>query len=174
MKAAEKIIGIANNYLGQQEETGNSGFKNDLFEKKMIERGFVKGDPWCALFIELVLFEAYQGTIYEDYINRLCSKSAVETWKNFRKDGPFVCDCKPEAGTAVIWQYYKNGKRTWRGHAGIVVPVLSQQSFSTIEGNGNSQGGREGFEVVPKNRYFTKPDTGLRILGFIHPVNLEL
>jgi hypothetical protein len=173
MKAFEKIILTARSYVGQKEKHANSGFRDGLFEKKLIERGFITGDPWCALFLELVLFETYQHSIYEEYINRLCSKSAVETFRNFRKEGPFVCDCLAAAGCGVIWQNYKNGEKQWTGHAGIVTEVTTS-GFLTIEGNGNLAGSREGTEVVMKARGYSKPDNGLRILGFIHPANIDL
>jgi hypothetical protein len=173
MKAVEKIVNTARSYLGEKEKPANSGFRDELFEQKMIERGFLPGDAWCALFLELVLFETYQYTIYEDYINRLCSKSAVMTYKNFRKEGPFVCDCIPAPGAGVIWQYYKDGERQWTGHAGIVTEVTTA-CFLSIEGNGNIAGSREGTEVILKKRFYGIPDTGLRILGFIHPANLDL
>lgn len=173
MTAEEKTITIACSYIGQQEEKGNSGFKDKLFYEKMKARGFTPLDPWCALYLELVLFETYQGTIYENYINELCSKSAVETWKNFKNNSPFVCDSEPAPGCGIIWQYWKSGRRTWQGHAGIVTSV-SSGFFLAIEGNGNIAGSREGTEVVLKKRYFSTPDTGLHVLGFIHPLNIQL
>lgn len=167
------IVGFARSAVGQKEKPGNSGFKSQWFEKKMKERGFVAGDPWCALFLELILYEVYYGTDFEDCINRLCSKSAVETYKNFQKNGPFPTNGIPIPGAGVIWQYYENGMKTWKGHAGIVTDV-GQDFFISVEGNGNSKGGREGIEVVIRKRNFDKPNNGLRVLGFIHPANLDI
>jgi len=173
MKAAEIIVGFSKTLLGQQEKSGNAGFKSEWIQKKMIERGFVKGDAWCALAVELVLYETYQGTAFEDYINRLLSKSAVESYHNLRKSGPFPCNCIPVPGAAVFWQYYISNKATWQGHAGIVIDVMKDHYF-TIEGNSNSAGGREGFEWAYKRRDFSKPLNGLRLLGFVHPANLDI
>lgn len=173
MKAAEAITSFAKVLIGQQEKPGNSGFKSEWIEKKMKERGFVPGDAWCALAAELVLYEAYQGTIFEEYIDRLFSKSAVETYRNFSLNGPFPCNQIPVPGAVAIWQLYKNGVKTWQGHAGIVESVRNGFYFC-IEGNSNSKGGREGFEWAYRKRDFSKPDNGLRLLGFIHPANLDL
>lgn len=173
MKAAEVIIGFSKVVLGQQEKPGNAGFKSAWIEEKMIERGFTPKDPWCSLAVELILFETYKGTIYEDHINRLCSKSAVESWKNFNRDGSFPCNHIPVPGAAVFWQLYKNNQKSWQGHAGIVIDVMKDHYFC-IEGNSNSAGGREGFEWAYKRRDFSKPANGLRLLGFVHPANLDL
>ena len=175
MKAAEIIVGYSRTALGQKEKKNNGGFVSPWLEKKMIERGFKVGDPWCMLFAELILFETYIETIHEKAINKLCSKSAVESWHNFSQDGTFPCNNIPAPGAVVIFQYYENGVKSWRGHAGIVVDVIGSGFFMCIEGNGNSQGGREGIEVVIRKRdTHHKPDNGLRILGFIHPANIDI
>jgi hypothetical protein len=145
MTVEDVIIGFAKTVLGQKEKPGNSGFESEWIQKKMTERGFVKGDAWCALAWELIMYEVYEGSIYESYINDLCSKSAVQTYKNFRHKSPFICNDKPKPGSGVFWQYYKTGVKTWQGHCGIVTAVFPAY-FTTIEGNGNSAGSREGIE----------------------------
>jgi hypothetical protein len=67
----------------------------------------------------------------------------------------------------VIWRLYRDGEPTWDGHAGVVKSV-GYGNFTTIEGNTNSLGGTEGFEVAEKTRtidYTVK--NGLRLIGFI-------
>ena len=56
----DKIVEIAMNYLGQEEVSGNMGFEDDEFEKKMKAVGWEKGQAWCAYFAELVWKEAYK------------------------------------------------------------------------------------------------------------------
>jgi hypothetical protein len=167
----KKITDIAISYLGEHEKKNNGGFINANFEAKMKQRGFNIGYAWCALFAELVWFESYEGTIFENAINRLFSASAVQTWRNFAKDKTFVCGQEPVNGAVVIWQYYKKGKATWQGHAGIVISH-NEFGFIAVEGNTNSSGGREGIEVAQKVRDFSKPVTGLRLRGFIHPLEI--
>jgi len=173
MKAIDVAIGFAQTTVGLKEIRGNQGFKNAWFEKKMTERGFEPGNAWCALYLEFVFYETYQGTKYEDDINRLFSKSAVQTWYNFHRNGPFQSDQAARPGDMVFWRKYNHGVGSWQGHCGIVVEV-SLSGFKSIEGNGNSTGGREGIEVVEKERDFGIPETGLRILGFVHPDNIEI
>lgn len=173
MTAAHKTLAIAGSSIGLKEITGNQGFEDKWFEEKMKERGFKPGDAWCALFVEYVLWETYKDTPHADLINQLCSKSAVQTWQNFKKDRTFRCDKYPVEGAVVIWQKFIAGVAKWQGHAGIVSEITNN-GFYAIEGNGNASGGRDGIEVVYKWRTFSVPDTGLRILGFIYPLNINV
>jgi len=173
MTTSDKIVSIAQSYIGQRELKGNSGFTDTWFEYIMKQRGFETGDSWCALFCELVYYEVYEDTQYAPYIDRLFSKSAVATYNNFKRDRTFKCDRKPAPGAMVVWQKFIAGVGHWQGHAGIVIETIKDK-FYTVEGNGNMYGGREGIMVVYKERTFAVPDTGLRVLGFIHPINIEL
>ena len=47
---------------------------------------------------------------------------------------------------------------------------ISKKDFTTIDGNSNSSGGREGIEVAEKTRkYNFNSNNGLRLIGFIKP-----
>ncbi len=173
MNEAELIVSFARSAIGLKEIPGNMGFEKDWFERMMIARGFKEGDAWCALFAEFIYFEVYHSTPYEKLINDLFSKSAVETYYNFLRNGTFKVKHQPTPGSIVCWRYYRLGKKTWKGHVGIVMPKIGKTYFETVEGNGNSQGGREGLEVVLRRRDYSVPDTGIRILGFIYPINIE-
>jgi len=167
----ETIIETAESYLGQQEISGNMGFKDPNFQEKMEAVGFKDKYAWCALFTELVWRESYAklNGLFDAELNELFSASAVKTFHNFRRAG-WEVDQIPEAGSVVIWQYYKDGKPHWTGHAGIVIfPGLDH--FSTVEGNTNSTGEREGIEVSEKVRDldFASKQKGLVLLGFIRP-----
>lgn len=165
---AEKIKNIALSYLGQREVPGNMGFTDKQFEKKMAAVGFVKSYAWCALFAELIWVEAYEGskeTLAK--LKTLFSASATATFKNFDLDGTFNTSKTPKVGAVAIWRY-GNG---WQGHAGIVIAV-NGDTITTIEGNTNAAGGREGIEVARKNRKWRGEAfkaKGLNIVGFILP-----
>ena len=172
----DKIVEVATYYLGQKEFPGNMGFESPVFEKKLKSVAWEEGQAWCAHFAELVWKEAYEQ-FYPDMIpvlEKLFSGSAVKTWVHFSKDKQFICNKAPQRGCVVIWQYYKDGKPDWRGHAGIVTFVYANR-FISIEGNSNSSGGREGIEVAIQKRMveFDTKD-GLRLKGFIHPVDPEI
>lgn len=158
-----KIVEIAKSYIGKTEKPGNQGFNDSVFEKKMEAVGFQKGQAWCSYFVELVAKEAYPELSKE--LDKLCNASAVKTFSNF-KSSRFKTSDKPSVGDIVIWQQQKNGVAQWTGHAAIVVSA-SGDTFSSVEGNTNSTGGREGFEVALKARNIKKVKNGLQVLGFI-------
>jgi hypothetical protein len=62
----------------------------------------------------------------------------------------------------------KNGKPQTTGHVAVVVDV-DKIGFTTVEGNTNASGGREGIEVALKKRSykFYEPN-GLQLMGFIN------
>lgn len=157
---------VAEKYIGYTEELNNSGFKDEAFEKRMESVGWQTGQAWCAYFTELVWKEAFPELF--EKLDKLFSGGAVKTFTNFSKDSDFVCDKVPESGAVVIWQYYKDGKPHWSGHAGIVESIEGE-TIRTVEGNTNAAGGREGIEVAKKVRKlnFTPVARGLVLKGFI-------
>lgn len=161
-----KIVEIANSYVGQQEISGNKGFKNPAFQKKMQDCGWQIGQSWCAYFTELVWKEAVGKTnpLFAT-LDRLFSPSATGTYANFKGNAAFKTSNKPSKGALVVWRY-GNG---WQGHIGIVTDVIDNVSFRTVEGNSNNDGSREGIEVVKKVRKLGEPfkAKGLNIVGFI-------
>lgn len=165
-----KIVTIANAYIGQQEKAGNAGFKSADFEKKMRTVGFQPGHAWCAYFVELVWKEAYASDVKMlGVLDKLCSASAVSTFANFANSKLFTTSTTvPVKGAIVIWRH----GNSWQGHAGIVSDVdLQQNRFIATEGNSNDKGGREGYIVSNRPRKLGLPhsDTGLNIVGFIYP-----
>jgi hypothetical protein len=109
------------------------------------------------------------GKKWQAQLDELMTPSTQTTWQNFENDtsGKFKLSDKPSKGAIVIWQLYTNGVPEWKGHAGIV-QNYDDNNFYTIEGNTNSQGGREGIEVAQKTRdYNFDVNNGLRLKGFI-------
>ena len=169
MEIAKKIVQTANSFLGQEEIRGNLGFKDKTFEEYMAAVGWKKKQAWCSYFVELVWKLAFvhdQNLIRE--LNRLFSASAVETWVFFLSSD-WITSNIPSEGSLAVWQKYKKGVSHWSGHIGIVISH-DDKHFTTIEGNTNDDGSREGYEVAEKHRkYSWKVNNGLRLLGFIHP-----
>lgn len=169
MSKANTIISIAGSYIGIKEKTGNSGFQNALFEVKMKQIGFYKGAPWCAFFTKLVLSEAYAGNpALKAIVNSYCTGGAQDTLKRMTANGTFAVGSVPKPGAVVIWQLGSGSS----GHAGIVEEVdLANNVMTTIEGNTNADGGREGNVVARKfrtvNRAFRAD--GLNVKGYIYP-----
>lgn len=165
---SDKIIETAKKYIGKREIPNNQGFLDSTFQKKMQDVGWLKGHAWCSYFCELVWKEAYQDDkkIVAE-INKLFSASATATYKNFELAGGWVLSSKPAPGALAVWRQGVD----WRGHIGIVTEVVDKNTFKSIEGNTNEQGGREGIEVARKVRLLNQPfkPKGLNVVGFILP-----
>jgi hypothetical protein len=168
MNEGQRIASIAKGYIGQQEVRGNKGFKDAFFEEKMKAVGWNVGEAWCATFAELVWREAYaqMNSEVEHELRSLFSSSATKTFSNF-KFSKYGVSKKPEVGSLVCFKYGKG----WQGHIGIVVAINGKEMVC-VEGNTNTQGGREGIEVGEVRRIldFTSSDDKLNLLGFVNPI----
>jgi len=174
--ANDYIVEAAKHFIGQKEIGNNECFEDPIFKQYMIDAGWKSGQAWCAYFAEMVWVNVYRKSLFRDDIASrlevLFTAGAVATFNNFRKATDFVVSDKPELGAVAIWQTYKSGTPHWTGHAGIVVDI-HKDFFNAVEGNTNSQGGREGIEVALKKRtYNFKSTSGLVLRGFIHPVQV--
>jgi hypothetical protein len=166
---SDRIVEIARACLGQHETTGNAGFVNPAFEKRMKSVGFEPGMAWCALFAELCWTEAF-AELHPELLPEIAARftpAAVPTLNSFRLSRLFMVGTVPKPGAVVIWRHSTSG---WQGHAGIVVSA-EKDVFVTIEGNTNAAGGREGIEVALKTRQldWRKLPNRLNLAGFIYP-----
>jgi hypothetical protein len=169
MTRAEKIIAIAKGYIGQQEIQPNGGFKDPSFLAKMVERGWEKGQPWCGYFAKQCWVEAYGDTLFDAKVKRLMNGGALSTLQNCQTDKYFTVNMVPVPGATAIFLEGHGPE----GHAGIVDAVQGN-IFMTVEGNTNTDGSRDGYEVAAKTHELGKPfnPTGLNVAGFIHPIEI--
>lgn len=168
MTLSQRIVQVALSYVEQKEISGNKGFQNSAFQKKMVECGWKMSQSWCAYFAELVWKEGFgvKHLLYKT-LDRLFSPSATATFANFRGHATnFTTGNKPKVGALAVWRY-GNG---WQGHIGVVTEVKANGSFVSVEGNTNSKGGREGIEVAIKTRKVGEPfkARGLNLIGFVY------
>jgi len=172
MTRALRIIAIAESYIGQTEIPGNMGWMDKTFQKKMIEVGFYMKAPWCAFFTKLVYGETYyDNKMLHAAVAKCCSGGALLTLQNHEHNGTFSVGEEPRPGAIVIWRL---GHGT-SGHAGIVVSVdKATNTMTTIEGNTNAKGSREGVCVAKKLRTITRPyqAAGLNVEGYIYPFEI--
>jgi len=166
---AALVTETAKRYVGFQEKPGNKGWYDKAFEKGMRLIGFQTGHAWCAYFTEKVWFDSFmtlKDTKHLEGVKKLFSGSTQKTFANFKKHGEkygFSIHHLPQPGDVVIWY---NAKKTWQGHAAIVVAVLDNKKIITIEGNTNGSGSREGDGVFQKTRNVQK-NGDLKLKGFI-------
>jgi hypothetical protein len=141
--AGLRTLKVAQSFIGQQEKSNNSGFKDPKFEEKMKKAGWRKYDSWCAWFqrmcmdIANAIIPAVRSGLAIKYITNK-SVSAKDVAKGYVKIGPGYLGIMK-----VINSYH--------GHI-FVTEGWDKNSGVTIEGNTNAHGGREGIEVSRKFR----------------------
>lgn len=175
---SKEIVEIAEGFTGQEELKGNSGFKDEEFQELMVSCGWLMHQAWCAYFTELVWKLAYAkwDSTMVNKLDTLFSAGAVATFNQFRRSSEFEVNQTPAPGAVVIFQKYKNHRPQWYGHAGIVVSgfidrPIGKGMITSIEGNTNHKGKREGIMVMQRERQigFSPIEYGLVCKGFIHP-----
>lgn len=167
MTTGEHVVSTAKKYLGEREVSGNMGFVNPEFEKKMKAVGFQDSHAWCCYFSEMVFKEALPAKVKE--LDKLFSASCVQTFKNF-ENAKYPIHALPRPGYLVLWQSIKDGKAQQTGHAGIVTELKSTWEFKSIEGNTSLAGSREGIAVGENDRKVLKDVwNGLKVMGFFQP-----
>jgi hypothetical protein len=163
------VVEVAKSYLGRTELPQNSGWSDKLFQKKMEEVGWEKGQAYCSYFCELCYKEANQKDWWK--LENLFHGSAVQTFKNFKNAGYQIFD-KPFVGGLVIYKKYVKVKADWRGHAAICYEVIDDIYYRTYDANttpDNQVGDqREGYIIAPKKKKLKKDvNDGLRFIGCI-------
>ena len=168
------IISYAVDSIGKEEIKGNQGFKDPEFDADMRKLGrFQNGWAWCVCFCEMVWKKAYNDfdidKAHYNEMAKLVTPGAVRTMRNFLKAEGWTVTQTPQLGAIAIWQKYKKGKATTSGHAAIVESG-TETHVTTIDGNTNATGGREGYHVARKTRRMNFGEKkGLVLLGFIIP-----
>lgn len=149
----QAIVKVAKGYIGIKEISGNKGWKNKDFEKKMKKMGWTSGQAWCMYFVKLVIHEAYlligndkmaqwaltlNGGVLSSF-SKMKSKTVVHPPTN------------PQPGFIGIMQH----GTSQLGHTFIVDRLgdVDKMEIKTIEGNTNSGGVREGDGVYERTRY---------------------
>lgn len=160
------LITIANKYIGQSEDGtkgNNNDFRDEHFEQLLRNVGWSEGLSWCAFFVRMVVHEAYPNrwNVY----NKLLSGSVLKTLNNLTKQhGLELVKKVPSAGYLAFWQ---NGNTAF-GHIAFVRGGATIRNFTTIEGNTDSAGSRDGGIVAEKVRnYRYEKQSGLWLRGFI-------
>lgn len=160
----DEIVQDAKSYIGQEEIQPNLGFKNPSFNAKMNDAGFYRSASWCGFFVIMVMKQVYNdGSGIWAMLSKYLSASTHTMWANFKAAPHIHTDQVPVLGAVVVWQ---EGNGT-NGHTGIVVAVNGNK-FTCVEGNSNSDGSRNGYEVAENTHTVGLPHSvnGLNLLGF--------
>lgn len=168
---ADKIISIAQSFIGEQEILGNRGFKDPAFQKFMNSTGWYVGASWCAFLGKGIWMKAYEGTIYASHVQKILTGNALDSYHRAEADGIFKVSQQPSAGALIVFKEGIDPLST-KGHMGVV--EINADPFGSIEGNTNSGADpsiREGYIVARKTHHLGLPPNpnGLNIHGFIIP-----
>lgn len=169
------IVEQARRFVGVKEKKGNMGWENQEYEELILKyTAWKPGQAWCMYAAQLswlMAYEHYQPTRFER-LKKLFSGSVITTYNNFLNDREFKIDYTPVIGGIMIFQYYKDGKPQWQGHAGIIENFESKNKLYVIEGNSDSDGDREGDSVMHITRNIDwKTTNGLKPIGIIYPLS---
>lgn len=166
MTIQDKLIAYSAWYIGQKEKKGNSGFESEAFEKELKNAGWYKGAAWCAFFVKLVVLKLFTGELLKAVRSQF-NGSAKQTFDNVKKAGIFETGTEPEDGCICVCLLGYGPS----GHMYIVEKAgVKENTATTIEGNTNASGSREGDRVARKlrtNKRAFKSD-GLNVYGYIY------
>lgn len=156
----QKMVALAREEIGVSEVDGtNCGPRVDEY-KAATWLDADKGWPWCAAFICWLVREAIDGEDVKFKRPRTAGAWDFENWAkqqvvngvDLRK--PTNEDIK--AGDIVVFTF---------SHIGLAVKDIDSSGYvTTIEGNTNGAGSREGGSVLEKNRHVSKIRSRIRIL----------
>lgn len=133
LKEAQRYIGVT-----EQPPGSNRGVEVDYWIR---ETGLdpKQGLPWCAAFVHQVGRQAI-GAAWP--VPRTASVKAIATWAAGLHETPLAGD---------LFLLWNQGLGRY-AHVGFVETVLPGGRFTTLEGNTNPGGSRDGFGVFRRER----------------------
>jgi hypothetical protein len=146
------ILTVARRYLGIQESPKGSN-RGPYIDEFIKFTGLQPPQPWCAAFVSYVIHKAADELgIPTDWPK---TASTPQILRYGKQSGKLITrqeiqlGAKPQPGD-VFLLYYPALNRV--AHTGFVERVLPLGVITTIEGNTNDQGGREGYKVARRIR----------------------
>ena len=56
LKGRQRIIRFGQTFVGQQELSGNSGFRSEKLQELMAQVGWKRGDAWCVYLAKMLWY----------------------------------------------------------------------------------------------------------------------
>ncbi|MCW3060599.1 MAG: Peptidoglycan-binding domain 1 protein [Capsulimonas sp.] len=173
LSAAEKaarqqaVIARAIEYLGTKEEPpgSNRGREVDRF---LLAANCAPGNPWCMAFVYAMF--SWSGYTSANGVTLLFPTASCQVQADHAKaNGLLVSADDARTQLAPGWVMLKWEPSLVRyAHAGIVTAYDRPTGvFKTIEGNTNTDGGREGYEVARQTRKIGDTGGGRAKYAFI-------
>ncbi|MFK8253923.1 CHAP domain-containing protein [Ancylobacter terrae] len=159
----EAVLTIARGQIGVREEPvgSNRGPQVDLYHRAAGINPAAGNFPWCVSFVQWVFAQAFAGA------SPLFRTAGVHALWSKRQTGSItvVPANKASAQTVKPGMVFLLDTGGGKGHAGIVEAVnRSKGTLTTIEGNTNNGGSREGYGVF---RRTTRKIRMPGLLGYI-------
>lgn len=152
MATVDRVIRIAKAEIGYREGRSNGGWNNHTkYAPAVPSLEWAQNQAWCATFVSWVALKADVSTLYP----RTASCDVAREW--FRGRGRY--SEYPAIGAQVFY-----GTPADANHTGIVV-AYDRDTITTVEGNTNDSGSREGDGVYLKVR----PRRAANVLGYGYP-----
>lgn len=131
---SEKVIAVAKSQLGKCEQPKGSN-RGPEVDQYLASVGINFAAAWCAAFVYWCHQQAGITGVPK-------TGGVLDMWNKAPKNRV----TQPQPGDVVIFDY-GSGK----GHTGIIEAV-DGDTLTTIEGNTNDDGSREGYEVARRQR----------------------
>lgn len=152
-------VEIATSQIGQREVPHNSN-RGPMVDKYLAAVGLKPGYAWCQAFVNWVYEEAAkQLGVPEPVIN---TGGVLDCWNRtkpaLKKSRQWVL-ANPRLLLSGDQFMLKIGTKG-AGHTGIITGVVEKKGalwMTTIEGNTNAEGSREGYEVAARERLISAP-----------------
>jgi hypothetical protein len=161
----------AKKWLWVREHGSNRGAEIEMFQREV--DGKAVGEAWCLSFLQFCVNQVdrdYSKKYGKDPLPNWLypTEHCLTLWNKTGVSSRITDDLYP--GLILVWQYWENGKQTTRGHVGVIMEVLSDTDFITIEGNTADRKSvvREGDGVYMMRRTVSR-NGNFRLKGFISP-----
>ena len=144
-------ISYARDMIGVREIGHNTGPEVDMF---LYAAKLYPGDPWCAAFINWGVEQGAAVTGIESPLEDVPLQGYVQSYVDYGEANGWVIPAHL-AGLGDLFCVYHHSKARY-AHIGFVYGIdYEEGTFTTIEGNSNTTGSREGIEVVELTRKIT-------------------
>lgn len=151
-----RLLFHAKPFIGQVHEvTPNHGPLVDQFLSSV---GLAPGNAWCMAFLQYLIRQVEQEFGCVSQIYR--SGGVIETWQKTHQD----VQCPPKPGSLILFKTSEG-----HGHCGLIRDVIDTLHVSTIEGNTNNAGSRDGDGVYEHVRLSHLGPRGFETLGVLQP-----
>ena len=142
----EKVLEIANKYIGLTEKPANSNkiiFNTVYYGKEVSGSAY----PWCAVFMWYIFREAGASELYCGGQKCAYTPSIANYYKSVNR-----VHYTPKVGDLVLYKFPGSNRIN---HVGIVEKVLAPNKIQTIEGNTSIGNNSNGGAVMRRTRVTT-------------------